>query len=101
MCEVRLLYCPSSVSVGLYSGQLGYKRLCAANSSFIIQSENRDGDLPTTTKWSRRQEKQQAPHPQEHTQRALLCSSARLKMGYYGQMKYRAETHMFFLQEKE
>lgn len=46
LCEVS--YCPGSYSLcQTLSGQLGYRRLYAANSSFIIQSENRDGELPT------------------------------------------------------
>lgn len=32
----------------VYSGEQGRERLYAANPSFIIKSENRDGELPTS-----------------------------------------------------
>lgn len=54
----------------VYSGEQGRERLYAANPSFIIKSENRDGELPTSC--SGREEKKaegtsKLPIPQERT----------------------------------
>lgn len=76
---VRPVYCPgyhtdSARGLSLFS-QLGYKRFYATNSSFIIRSENRDGELPTRR---RRLREQHAPNLQERTGRPILCSHASL-----------------------